>query len=190
MERITRRKIIDVIVREASAFGFLGDERDGEAPPITLENFSDVIFRLGARALRGRLSRLSLAELLGELDRAATYLESRQEQHKQIIAMAERLRLDDAAETLRRRQAELGRRPRLQSAILAAARHYRAKGKSSKVAWDAIKQRPYEAGNGVSVVVDDQETMHVHSSNALQKRTGIREAQWRQTYWPAAARVC
>ena len=50
---------------------FTGDKRDGEAPPITRQNFHSVILRYGARALRARLSQLSHAELLANEAAAA-----------------------------------------------------------------------------------------------------------------------
>ena len=62
MARVTRREIIDAIVCEATKWRegnplFLGDERDGRGPPITLENFAIETFRYGVKALRARLSR-------------------------------------------------------------------------------------------------------------------------------------
>jgi hypothetical protein len=60
-KRLFKQKIIDFIVREASFAMFLGDARDGDVPPITLEYFTTEKIRHGARALRTRLSQLSLA---------------------------------------------------------------------------------------------------------------------------------
>ena len=39
MPRPTKQAIIDVIVAEVTAKQFTGDMRDGDAPPITLQNF-------------------------------------------------------------------------------------------------------------------------------------------------------
>jgi hypothetical protein len=64
--RYTKQAVIDVIVSEAAKI-FTGDKRDGEAPPITLQNFSTEMFRYGARALRARLSRMPYEVLLAEL---------------------------------------------------------------------------------------------------------------------------
>jgi hypothetical protein len=119
---LTRRDIIDLIIRVANE-RFTGDKRDGNPLPITVENFHDASYRLGARALRAQLSRLSFAELLDEGVAALDYDKARRERLQQTVAHAERIE----REQLVKRQSELGRRPRLQPAILAAARYYRSR---------------------------------------------------------------
>src|SRR5215831_1972797 len=91
--------------------------------------------RYGAKALRARLSRLSYAELLREAREARDFFKARP---GQLAQLAELVRREEAARVLRQRQAELGRRPRLQPGILAAARHYRDQGVSAGEAWDLL----------------------------------------------------
>ena len=91
----------------------------------------------------------------------------------------------------RQRQAEIGRKHGLQPAILAAARHYRTLRKNAKEAWRTIKERPYKANDTETVVVEvvkKNETMCVQLRRGKQKRKGIKFGQWRQRYWPAAAK--
>src|SRR5262249_40168063 len=126
--RLTKKVIVDLIIAEATFRRFKGDKRDGETPPITIQNFIDEMARYAAKALRARLSRLSFAELLTEGIAALDYVEAKQEELSQIVDFAERNEREEATRELRERQAELGRRSRLQPAILAAARHYRDQG--------------------------------------------------------------
>jgi len=180
----TKRAIIDAIVADATCRRFTGDKRDGDAPPITFENFLDEAFRHGAKALRARLSRLSRGELIAELSKGAACIEKQEEDLRETMALAERLRHEE----LRQRQADIARRPRLQGAILAAARHYRGRNKNAKEAWRAIKQNPYQTGRETVVIEGDKETemMYVRSLDGKQMRSPIKFAHWRQRYWPAA----
>lgn len=66
MARLTKKQIIDYIVCEATHGLFFGDGRDSKAPPITLHNFTQEVFRCGAKALRARLSGLSYRQVLQE----------------------------------------------------------------------------------------------------------------------------
>jgi hypothetical protein len=173
---LTREEIIDLIVAEATpaVCRFMGDDRDGDAPPITLDN---------PQALRARLSRLSRAELDAELASAAAY-RATIPTHDEI----ERLVRENNAAELSKRQTERAQRPRLQSAILAAARHYRAqKTMNHKEAWRAIEANPYAAGDYRTVTIDG-EKMCVRSRDGTQSRRGITIDQWRQRYWPAASK--
>jgi hypothetical protein len=184
--RYTRSEVIDAIVAEAQGL-FKGHKRDGKAPAITVQNFTDEMFRYGARALRARLSQLSHAELLGEAAAAVAHramLDSRYNEGLQLLVSGDR---EAAAQALRQRQAELARRPRLQPAILAAACHYRAHGKNAKQAWDAIKESPFKTGG--EVVLIEEETMRVQLPDGTQKRRGIEEAHWQKRYWPAAKKL-
>src|SRR6516165_7329850 len=151
----TKKEIVDWIVAEATLGRFRGDKRDGEAPPITIQNFTnEMVVRYAAKALRARLSRLSYAELLTEAVAAADYVKAQREQISQSGERAERLEREATARVLSQRQAELGRRSRLQPAILAAAHHYRQIAKKgAKEAWLAIKHKPYEAADG-SVAIE------------------------------------
>lgn len=196
MAQPTRKEIVDAIVAAATPniCRFMGDTRAGKAPPITLENFSIEAFRYGAKALRARLSKLPRAKLDRELEASDAYL-------KKIPTLEEiaRLNHENEARELSKRQAELGRRPRLQPAILDAARHYRGLNKTAKAAWDAIKERPYLIRNGNRVIIESAKTnktharartnekMQVRLSSGKQPRAAIGFDQWRQTYWPAAA---
>ena len=56
-------ELIDLIIFKATGGLFTGDERDGDAPRITFQNFHSEKTRLGAQALRARLSRLSPTEV-------------------------------------------------------------------------------------------------------------------------------
>jgi hypothetical protein len=192
MSRVTRKEIIDAIIREAASGGapsapglFTGDARDGKALPITLENFTTEMIRHGAIALRARLSRLSRAELDAELNAAAEYVTTWQKQRKEFTALAEQNERDNIARELSKRQAELARKPRLQPAILEAARYYRGLNRSAKAAWDAIKAKPYATRDG-EIAMIESDLLVVRSLGRTQKRAGIKEAQWRNRYWRAA----
>ena len=172
----SNREIIDLIVSEATYGSFTGDEHDGEAPPITSQNFRDDAFRLGAKALRARLSCLPATELRNEALAALTYREVLLDHRHQRFA---RERSEQ--------QAERGRKHGLQPEILAAARHYRAQNKSAKGAWDAILKKPYTTGDGKTIFIE-RELMRVRSPDGTQKRRGIKLEQWQRRYWPAAAK--
>jgi hypothetical protein len=186
--RFTKVEIIDAIVAEATKGLFTGDKRDGEAAPITRQNFHSEKFRYGARALRARLSRLSPAELLREYFEGTKFDTALQEYKQREIALMEHKDREDAAQANSQRQSQHARRPRLQRAILAAARHYRALGMYAKQAWSAIKQKPYEIDGETVLIVGSKgkETMCVQSPDGTQKRSGIKDAQWQKSYWRSA----
>jgi hypothetical protein len=186
--RCTRSEIIDAIVADAA--GLFGDKRDGEAPPITRRNFHSEMLRYGARALRARLSQLSHAELLGEAADAAAFraeLDALYEEGLQRLESGDR---EAAAQARRQRQAELGRRRGLHPAILAAARHFQAHGKSAKQAWDAIKETPFRTGGGWVIVVSgpksDRLSQAMRAMAPRERDRPIKFNHWRQRYWPAA----
>jgi hypothetical protein len=186
----TKQETIDVIVAEATTSLFTGDNRDGEAPPITLQNFYTESFRYGAEALRARLSGLSDAEFWSEVEVAAAHLIAREKDKIEILALAERY----DREKLRQQQQERGRRHRLQQAILETARHYRAGGMNGGEAWDAIKKHPFKTDDGETVEIQGrkgsrlEQTMRVVSRDGRQPKRAIRFDQWRQRYWAAAAK--
>jgi hypothetical protein len=64
MPRLTKKQIIDDMVRKATHGLFFGDGRDGKAPLITAQNFMREMFRGGAKALRAQLASLSYRQLL------------------------------------------------------------------------------------------------------------------------------
>jgi len=188
-QRLTKKEIIDWIIARATYGIFKGDKRDGEPPPITVQNFVPEAGRYGAKALRARLSRLSFDELLSEACAVRDHLEARP---SELARIAEEAKRQDAVREHRQRQAELGRRHRLQPAILAAARYYRQIAqKSAKDAWRAIKRKPYETNDG-SVVIETaaggKEEMLVRSRRGKQKRDGIAFGTWQERYWPKARR--
>jgi hypothetical protein len=154
--RPTKKEIVDAIIAEATFGRFKGDKRDGETPPITIQNFTDEGFRHAAKALRTRLSRLSLSELLAEAFAAVDHVEAKQDQLSHIVEFAERSEREEAARALRRRQAERGRKSRLQPTILAAAGRYRGHT-SAKEAWDLIKKNPFMADDGSTVMIEGGE---------------------------------
>jgi hypothetical protein len=170
-----------------------GDERDGELPPITLENFPIEAFRYGAMALRARLSRLPRAELDVELNAAVAFLAK-----FLTLEEIERMVRENDERELSKRQAERAKGSRLQPAILAAAHHYRAQAKSAGEAWDAIELEPFSAGNGELVVIERKtkgktrdrlkEVMCVRLRDGRQPKGSIKFVQWRQSYWPKAAK--
>jgi hypothetical protein len=170
-------ELIDLIIFKATGGLFTGDERDGDAPPITLQNFHSEKTRLGAQALRARLSRLSPTEVRNEALAGLAH----HERHRKWISQT-------LAEEHRERQAERGRKHGLQPAILAAARHYRGrKGRKIQAgeAWRAIKKEPYQTSDGDTVMMEGDE-MRVQSRAGTQKRAGIRFNHWQRRYWPKA----
>jgi hypothetical protein len=186
---LLRKEIVDIVVREATFGLFIGDRRDGAAPPITLENFANEMMRYGSQALRARLSRLPDAALLSEALAALQQVEARQKQLQANVGEGERLRREDEMRAIQARFAEYGRRRGLQPAILAAARHYRGRSSmSAKSAWRTIKQNPFKMCNGEIVIIEGNgvdEIMRVTSQRSKQRK-GVKQPQWLKRYWPAA----
>lgn len=186
--RLTKKMMIDQIVADTTHGRFKGDKRDGEAPPITIQNFSLESGRYGAKALRARLSRLSFDELAAEVLAAFDYVKA----ISQVGEYAEQIEREGVARELRQRQTELGRRPRLQPDILSAARHYRGQGMIAGEAWDALSKTPFATkdGNTVEIVGSKlarlEQRMRVTSRDGRQRKRPIGFSQWRQRYWPAA----
>jgi hypothetical protein len=76
----TNKEIIDWMIAAATLGRFKGDKRDGQAPPIKVQNFTnEMIIRYAAKALRARLSRLPFAELRTEAIEAADYVKAQRE---------------------------------------------------------------------------------------------------------------
>jgi len=166
---------------------FLGDKRDGEAPPLTIPNWYDQAARYSAKALRARLSRLSRAELWRELIEGAAYIKALDDM---ISASNERVQRA-GREAHRRRQAEVASKSRLQADVLLAARHYRDQGVSAKKAWETIRKIPFAADTGNTVEIEDRpphQWMRVKRQDGSQESRTIRLKQWRNVYWPAAAK--
>jgi hypothetical protein len=188
IQRYTKKQIIDELIAEVTKGMFTGDNRDGDTPAITFENFTTEIYRYGAKALRARLSRLSHAKLWCELVAAAATIKGREEYFRQSLALLESNDRENATRAFRERQAEFGRKHGLQLAILAAARHYRGLNKNAKEAWRAIRQKPYRAGSETVAIAaeEDQEIMCVRSQGGKQRRSGIKFEYWQSRYWPAA----
>jgi hypothetical protein len=183
------RRLVDWIVAKATWGMFTGDERDGEAPPITIQNFTLETQRYGAKALRARLSELSSAELLTEARAVRAHLKKKPGELSQI---AERFKRNEDARAHRQRQGDLGRRHHLQPPILAAARHYRDQGMTTGEAWDAIRETPFKTVDGHTVEIEGdpsqrlKQKMRVRQADGQAKRA-IGYAQWRQRYWVVAA---
>jgi hypothetical protein len=104
---------------------------------------------------------------------------------KEVSAYYDHQDRETAAQTLRQRQSELGRRHGLQSAILVAARHYRSLHKKAKDAWGLIEKTPFRTSDGETVIIEHG-VMHVQMDDGTRKRRGIKEPQWGKRYWPAA----
>jgi hypothetical protein len=177
--RFSKHEIIDLIVSKATHGLFTGDRGDGEAPPITLQNFGTEMVRLGAKALRARLSRLPATEFRKEVIASLEHDKIRREWLSHHFARERR-----------ERQAELGRRHGLQPAILAAAGHYRGcRVRDRKMyageAWTAIKKEPYQTSDGETVMIEDDK-MQVQSRARMQRRSPIKFGQWQKRYWVAA----
>jgi hypothetical protein len=187
--RLTRKEIIDWIVAKATIGMFTGDKRDREAPPITIQNFTVQAQRYGAKALRARLSRLSFEELLTEARGVLAYFKARPSELEQI---AERVKRDEAKRVHSHRQSEFAKKPRLQIAIVAAARHCRNQRMNAGEAWDALKKAPFETDDGNTVEIEGtklpriEQRMRVISRGGRQRKRPISFSQWRQRYWPAA----
>jgi hypothetical protein len=188
--RLTKTALIDAIVNEVSTY--TGDERDGAAPPITVRNFHEEMFRYGAKELRKRLSRMSLKEVLRERDDKAWFDKEMYERGEQLTAIQERDDREAWAKAFRQQQAERGRRHGPQPEILEAARHYRARGHTAGEAWDLIKKEPFKSPSGATIRIDGpahkrlSQTMRVISPDGKQLRCVIRFSNWRQLYWPAS----
>jgi hypothetical protein len=183
----TKRDIVDAIIREATKGWFKGDKRDGAPPTITLENFHSVIFRDGAKKLRARLSRLTYAKLLDELEASAVYVATLEEHTKNALAQYEREERDADIRARSERQSELAKKPRLQPAIVTAARHYRDQGMSAGEAWDALNKTPF-ATDGNTVMIKGgklrlEQRMRVRQADGRQQKRAISFQQWRKNYW-------
>ena len=189
--RLTKKDMVDLVV-ELATRRFRGDKRDGETPPITVQNFFDEGTRFAAKALRARLSRLPLLELVTEGLAALDYEEARQKDLLRIGEEAERIEREEAAQALRQRQAELGRRHCLQPAILAAACHYRGREMNAGEAWDALNKTPFVTDDGATVEIEGKkqprlkQRMRVKSPGGGQHKRSISFTQWRQAYWSRA----
>jgi hypothetical protein len=132
--------------------------------------------------LGARLARLSDAERDAEMHTVASYM-------AKVLGALQTLAAERVHDE-RKRQAELGRRPRSQAPILEAARHYRyLKKMIFKKAWLTIKQKPYTTDSGETVLIEavkGKEMMHVQSRDGTRKRPGIKEEFWQKYYWGAA----
>ena len=190
--RPTKRDIVDAMVGHATSGSFTGDKRDGAPPPITLRNFLSEMYRYGAKALRARLSRLTYAELLGELETSAVHVATLQDYVKNALAQLERDERHADMRARSERQSERAKRPRLQPDMVTAARHCRDQGMNAKGAWDAINKTPFvtDDDNIVEIVGSNRlkQRMRVKSPDGRQQKRSIGFNQWRQRYWSAAAK--
>jgi hypothetical protein len=182
--RDTKKDIIHGIIAAAAQGRFTRDKRVRDLPPIALEDFQIELSQCGEKRLRARLSHLSRAELIGAM----------QEWAEQQSELMDRIDREATARAFSERQSERGRRDRLQPAILAAARHYRGRGANAGEAWDAIKKSSFTTDDGETVEIEGskdhrlKQTMRAVLPNRKHPRLPIRFAQWRQTYWTAAAK--
>jgi hypothetical protein len=189
--RPTKQALIDAIVIKVTSF--TGDKRDGDVPPIKVENYHELIFQRSARAFRAHLSRMSYADLLREDEAAAAYVAWLKAYKENALAQQER----DDREGERQKQAERGRRRDLQPELLEAAHDYRGRtidGRKMNAgeAWDAIKKNPFTTGSGWIVLVSGPEShrlsqeMRAMLPNGTRIKRPIKFDHWRQRYWPAA----
>jgi hypothetical protein len=184
LSRDERQEAIDWLISQATK-RFFGDDRDGPTPPITIDNFAYEETRYAAQAYRVRLSSLSDQELAMEAQAALNARAYRNKVDSELPAIFERMDREDASRALRERQSKLGRRHSLQHSILAAARYYRARGKTAKQAWRAIQKHPFSVDNR-EVVEITKGTMRVRKPGAKQQRQGINLNHWQKRYWPLA----
>src|SRR5262249_9556894 len=143
-----------------------------------------------------RLSRLTYPELLDEYKAASEYIRGRHENLAKgyaLVAQFERDEKDAELRALSEKQSALARRPRLQPAILAAARHYRGRGMDAKEAWEAIRKSPFTTDDGEVVEIDgpnhprSEQTIRKVLRDRRQPKRAIRFGQWRKRYWTAGA---
>jgi len=184
-----RRLIIDRTIAKATWGRFTGDDvRDGKAPPITAENFSIEFYRYFAKGLRARWTGLSSAKLRAE----ARVVRAHFKKPSELAQLAERVAREKTARELRERQAKLGRRSRLQPAILETARHYRDQGMTAPEAWDALYKTPLKTDDGSTVEIKGdkrfrvEQRMRVISRDGRQLKRAIGFGQWRKSYWTGA----
>jgi hypothetical protein len=180
--------LVDWIVAKATFGMFTGDKRDGEPPPITVQNWFLDTQRYGAKALRARLSLLSFDELLTEARAVRDHFKARP---SELARLAELAKQQEAARELRQRQAELAKRSRLQPGILAAARYYRDQGLTAGEAWDALNKAPFSTDYG-HVEIEGRELprlmqrIRVREADGRQRKRAISFDQWRKSYWKGA----
>jgi hypothetical protein len=109
-----------------------------------------------------------------------------------LAQLAERAAREKAVRELRERQVKLGRRSRLQPAILEAARHYRDQGMTAAEAWDALYKTPFKTDDGSTVEIKGdkrfrvEQRMRVISQDGRQLKRAISFEQWRKSYWRGA----
>jgi hypothetical protein len=194
MPRSTKGALIDAIVSKVTHF--TGDKRDGDIPPITVQNFHELIVPRSARAYRARLSQMSCAELLGELSAADAFVAGLDAYKEEKLAQLARDDSEAEDQAFRQDQADHGRRPRRQRELIEAAAHHRPSRTMSGrkmtplIAWGRIKEHPYVATNGATVMIEGEgktERMLVRSPNGTQRREGILRVTWTKNYWRAAA---
>jgi hypothetical protein len=184
-----RRLIIDRTIAKATWGTFTGDERDGKTPPITAENFSIEFYRYFAKGLRARWIRLSSAKLRAE---ARVVRRAHFKNPSELAQLAELVAREKAARELRERQAELGRRSRLQPGILAAACYYRNQRVNAGEAWDAVRKTPFTTDDGSTAEIKGdkrsrlEQRMLVRHADGRQQKRAISFGQWRKSYWKAA----
>jgi hypothetical protein len=126
--------------------------------------------------LGARLARLTGAERDAEMRTASSLMAA--------VIGALSTRAAELEHEQRERQAERAKKPRLQQAILAAAKHHRGHNKIAKKAWDLIKKTPFQT-SGETVMIEGG-MMLVQQRDGTRRRGGIKEPQWQKRYWPAA----
>jgi hypothetical protein len=105
MAPLTKKQVIDYIVCQATRGLFFGDARDSKAPPITLQNFTQEMFRCGAKALRVRLSGLSYRQVLQEGMAAVEHTEYAEAQQIAAIGQVEQAAREEKVQASRRQLA-------------------------------------------------------------------------------------
>ena len=105
MAPLTKKQVIDYIVCQATRSLFFGDARDSKAPPITLQNFTQEMFRCGAKALRVRLSGLSYRQVLQEGMAAVEHTEYAEAQQIAAIGQVEQAAREERVQASRRQLA-------------------------------------------------------------------------------------
>jgi hypothetical protein len=174
-----KRAVIDQVIALVTNGLFVGDERDGTAPPLTLENRFTEMIRLYAQAQRVRWIGLPLAELCAEIEASAEYEDARKAYVKNAQAKAQR----DAA--------RLPRLPQDRQAIAAAARHCRDQGLTAEGAWRELNKNAFTTDDGYTVEVvgsnrdPSKQRMRVLHADGTQTKRAISLKTWRR-YWTAA----
>ncbi len=162
MAGLTKKDIIESIIFAATERRFSRHKLVDDLPAVALEDFQNELIQFGEEQLRESLSALSRTELIGAMEEWAD----------QLAVLQERSGSEATARERNLRQRELAQRPRLQPAILAAARHFRACGLNAGEAWDKIKDAQYRTDDDKTVVIEGSKDQRLNQEMRVVSRQG------------------